>query len=124
MSRYRGNVSKSRIRKESKTIPIWGHPIRGDGLDSGKWFRCWNCGMPNHIDRDALGDSQSRDGVVLTDYSQAIAGGKDEARLGNSLVASVNDSEGNSKEVRYALMISESSYGCRFCHSLNYRGDY
>lgn len=29
--------------------------LPGDLEDAGKWFRCWNCGMPCNIERDQLG---------------------------------------------------------------------
>ena len=94
----------SRLPKESKTIPIYGHPERGDGEDNGKYYRCWNCGFVCNVDRDALGDQSSRSGAAYETYAQVdeygVATGK----------------------TRYK--VSESSTGCPLCHSKNWRGDY
>lgn len=110
--------------KDSRTIAIYGSPERGDGLDSGKWYRCWNCGFLNSIDRNALGDSQSRDGIVITDYATYDGSvTHPEGRLGDSLIAQEQDSEGNPKGIRGSFMVSVNS-GCSFCGTLNWRGDY
>lgn len=122
--RFRGNVAHSKITKDSRRIPVYGDPIRGDGNDYNKWYHCWNCGFLCNVDRNAIGDSQSRDGVVFKDYSQQIAGGKDTAILGDVLIAGENDAEGNPKAVKNSLMVSEDTYGCPFCGTLNWRGDY
>ena len=126
MNRFKVRTSRTntRIHKDSRTIPIWGSPTRGDGLDHGKWFRCWNCGFLCNKDRDALGDSQSRDGVVIEDYAQNPEGRNftGDAILGLGVIASETDSEGD--PIRYPLMISTKSTGCPFCHTLNWRGDY
>ncbi len=122
MRRFRGNISRSTIRHDSRTIPVYGDPERGDGLDAGVWYRCWNCGFLNSTNRNALGDSQSRDGIILKDYSQAGVSG--DLILGKGLIISENDAAGDPKEAVNTLMISESSYGCSLCGTLNYRGDY
>lgn len=128
--RFKGNKSHSRIPKDSRRIPIFGDPVRGNGEDHGKWYRCWNCGFICNSDRDALGDSQSRDGRVLTDYAQQLdlSAIKPQAMLGGiSVVHSVAEygADETAKGVRNAIMVSSSaSSGCPLCGSLNYRGDY
>ena len=125
MGRIRVRYSTKRLRHDSRTLAMYGSPDRGNGLDHGKWFRCWNCKMPNHIERDALGDAYSTDGVVLEDYAQQLTeGGIRETRLNTNLVASENDSNGDPKTVRHSFMVSSGSRGCRFCHTLNWRGDF
>ena len=114
---------RKQIRKDSKTIAIYGSPDRGDGLDHNKWYRCWNCGFLDNTDRNALGDSQSRDGVILSDYAQNPDNSNKEAVLGGNVVALENDSEGNPKETVYSFMVGPNN-GCSFCGSLNYRSDY
>ena len=69
--RYR----KSRIPKDSRTIPIYGDPIKGDGNNDGKYYKCWNCGFVCDVDRDALGDGQSRDGVAINEFIEIAYGG-------------------------------------------------
>ena len=94
----------SRLPKDSKTIPIYGHPERGDGQDSGRYYRCWNCGFVCDTQRDALGDATSRSGAVYETYAQV-------------------DEYGNpTGETRWKP--SESSTGCPMCFTKNWRGDF
>lgn len=119
--KIRVKKSRARLRKESRTIAVWGSPERGDGLDHNKWYRCWNCGWLNNVDKKALGDSQSLDGLTMTEYTPAVYSGA--VRLGESLIAQENDADGNPKTpVRHYKPTSNS--GCGFCGSLNWRGDY
>lgn len=122
--RFRGNIGRSRIAKDSRRIPIYGDPIAGDGEDAGKWFRCWNCGFVCNAERDALGDSQSRHGGAYADYAQSPDGVQREAMLGG--IASIHmATKMGSTAIRNAIMVSSSaSTGCPMCHSLNWRGDY
>lgn len=128
--RFKGNKAHSRIAKDSRRIQLWGDPIRGDGQDHAKWYRCWNCGFICNIERDALGDSQSGSGVVHKDYAQQPDPGtvKLEATLGGiSAVHSISEegADGTAKGVRNAIMVSSSaSSGCPFCSTLNWKGDY
>lgn len=153
--RFKGNKSDRRLRKESRTIPLWGSLERGGGQDHDKWYRCWFCGWTCNDQRDALGDSQSRSGVIHEDYNptlnvvtrnmgvgasgdtttaiidepdrsiySSVAVDGKSAVLGNSLVVGEQDSAGDNKGVRHPIRVSEKSFGCPFCHSLNWRGDY
>lgn len=54
--RHRNRSRK--IRGDSRTIPL-----RGTGEDEGEWFTCWYCGWTNKVGRNALGGSDSRDGI-------------------------------------------------------------
>lgn len=115
-------------QKRSRTIPIYGDPDRGDGLDAGVLFRCWYCGQINNTRNQALGGADSSSGVVYDDYSgnplgctggTAIMGG-----MSLSFIAQENGSDGNPKGVKNAIKCSDSGTGCAFCGSKNYRGDY
>ncbi|MHC4397712.1 MAG: hypothetical protein ACYS1A_18875 [Planctomycetota bacterium] len=136
-ARFRGNIKRSRLPKESRTLPIYGDPIRGDGLDAGIYYRCWHCGFLCNSDRDALGDSQSRSGVRHNDYAQQPDPGYDYAQneagiskknktavLGDAVMAAKNDSDDAPKFVGNAIMVSERLSGCPFCGCKNWRGDY
>jgi len=89
--RSRSYRHRSRIRKESRTIPLYGSPERGNGLDDGRYFRCWNCGFICNIDRDALGGPESRDGLSYEDFPVPVYGAQggvdysNIARLGGSI---------------------------------------
>ena len=87
-SQYR---NRSRLRNESRTIPLYGSVERGNGLDDGRYFRCWNCGFVCNEDRDSLGGSESRDGIYYEDFPIPVYGAdtavdnSDIARLGGSI---------------------------------------
>ena len=149
MTRRRYNTSK-KLRKESRTIPVPagdGH-LRGTNytgiLDDGRFFRCWNCGFINAVDRNSLGGSQSRSGLIhkenaigypspnaegtgtealspdgRTPYQLlAVMGG-----INTSYVALENDPNGTTKPILHSFE-SAVAGGCAFCGSKNYRGDY
>ena len=97
-------MRQTKLRKDSKTIPLKGHPERGDGLDFGKYYRCWHCGFVCNVERDALGDAQSRSGTVTELYNQ---------------VDEYGDANGDQR-----YKVSESSTGCPLCHSRNWLGTY
>lgn len=66
-------VSGYKIR-EARTIPVpakdghlRGLPLEGKTLDDGRFFRCWNCGFINALDRNLLGDAESRSGLTHMD---------------------------------------------------------
>jgi len=129
--RFKGNKSQRKVRSDSRTISLYGDPIRGDGLDAGKWFKCWWCGFTCNKDRDALGDSQSRSGVVHEDYAQKPDYDSRDVTATQALMLSEpqimiaeTDSEGDPKKVKNAIWVSRKSSGCPLCHSLNWRGDY
>lgn len=50
--------SHKRLPKEKRTIRLY-----GEGDDTNKYYRCWNCGFPCKTDRDSLGV----DGTVTTE---------------------------------------------------------
>jgi hypothetical protein len=134
--RFKPARSRGRLRKQSRTIPVQGSFERGGGEDAGVWFRCWNCGFLNKVGVDELGDSQSPSGVIHTDYAQQPDPGynyaQNEAGIATNnltatmdgLVAAELDSAGDAKGVKNAIMVSENIRGCRFCGTLNWRGDY
>ena len=75
---------RSRIRKEARTIPLYGNPDRGNGLDDGRYYRCWNCGFICNIDRDKLGGHG--DGISYEDFPVPFdASLNSVSRLGGSI---------------------------------------
>lgn len=115
--------------KLSRTIPVYGDPDRGGGLDSGVWYRCWYCKQLNSTNKSSLGGSESSDGVVYEDYADnpdygetqgiAVLGG-----ISNTFTAQLNASDGNPAKVKNSIMVSDGGSGCSFCGSRNWRGDY
>lgn len=137
MRSYRAGTSRQ-LRGDSKTIPLEGNRDRGNGEDAGIWYKCWNCGFICKEGRDSLGGSESRSGVVLEDFVETPdrmgVDGKNgnhnsyqlcfDGLINHFHVVMANDSGGNPKKPYHALRVSESSSGCPFCHSKNWRGDY
>lgn len=119
---------RGRIRKESRTIPLYGDRERGNGLDDGRYYRCWNCGFICNVDRDALGGPESGDGksyeafLIPTDpslNSVSRLGGSEEP----STVSLALDIAGDTITETHAIQ-SVINQGCPFCGTLNWRGDY
>jgi hypothetical protein len=137
MSYFRARKSK-KLPRRARTIPLKGHPVRGNGEDHGKWFRCWVCGQRCNVDRDELGDSESRHGKG---YEDTVISPHVTPQTGNSLdgglyrlqgrttknihVMVETDRNGDAlKPNPHAISVKDSGTGCPFCHSLNWRGDY
>jgi len=122
-TRYRGR----KLPKQSRTIPLPASSERGNGLDAGRYFRCWHCGYICNIDRDSLGGAQSQSGVALQEYEPEsdtgvfnvpVFGGLDSA-----YVVPEAGADGAAKEIRRSIEPIVSG-GCPFCGSLNWKGDF
>ena len=113
------NHRSTKPKKESKTIPLYGSPERGDGLDDGRYFECWNCGFICDLDRDTLGDSQSTSDITLKSYQLLDEYGDNVAATGGTK-HTIFEGEGYTT-VRY---IPDVNSGCPFCGTMNWRGDY
>lgn len=113
-----------RLPKDSKTIPLKGNSIRGDGKDHGKYYRCWHCGFICDVDRDELGGPDSRHGVTATEYTQVDQYGNTAyhcvgAHGDTQTVCEANG--GTWSSTRYEPVVGS---GCPFCGTKNWRGDY
>jgi len=124
---------RSRIRRQARTIPLYGDPERGNGLDDGVWYRCWNCGFINSTDRNSLGGPESGDGIVVQDFAVPVHGAETGipysgiARLGGVLapvtIALGVDELGETQPIEEHHLPVVTG-GCSFCGSLNWKGDY
>lgn len=89
LSKYR-HYSHKRLPREKRTLPLY-----GEKDDTGKLFRCWNCGAICNIERERLTTGEyGLGGVVPTTYT---------------------DVDGKTKY--YPNVID----GCWFCGSTNWR---
>jgi len=123
----------SRIRRQARTIPLKGSDERGNGLDAGVWYRCWNCGFICSTDRDSLGGPESGSGVIVQDFAVPVHGAETGipnsgiARLGGVLsqvtLALGVDDLGNTQPIEEHHMPVVSG-GCPFCGTLDWKGDY
>lgn len=120
-SRYPGSTRvryhTKKVKKDSRTIPL-----HGDGEDTGKWYRCWNCGFICNEDRDDLGGSEDRDGnsykVVVSDPYRVGVNTAVLRSITNTFV--VVNTAIQYKNMYYPV----SNSGCPFCGCRNWRGDY
>ena len=112
---------QKRIRKQSKTIPL-----KGNGTDSGKYYRCWNCGFICDIGRDTLGDQDTRNGMRSKAFAprsfpteaadhKSIVGGVEIAHTSCKL-----GSDGTPAGLREDFKPVVSG-GCPFCGTLNWK---
>ena len=121
---YDSHYKKTKLPKDSRTIPEQGNRRRGNGLDFGTMYRCWNCNVICRTDRDALGGPRSSDGVTHTDYYETSDPELDNnIVLKGSFVLMEKGADGEAKEITHSFK-PEISTGCWFCGTLNWRGDY
>ena len=109
-----------RIPKQSRTLPL-----RSEGEDDGKYYRCWNCGFICKDGRDSLGDDNTPDGTVLTDSLNAVTGRPYNAHsieISRVTVLPIAQSDGTAREVTHRFAVSGN--GCPLCHTQNWKGDY
>lgn len=123
---------KQTLPKDSRTIPLYGSKDRGDGLDFGKYFTCWFCGFTCDVERDALGDAESRLGISFEETLLPSFGPDGTDSLSSIPVLSGPvtgfhtalelDAAGDPKGIVYNFDVK--GIGCPLCHGLNWRGDY
>lgn len=123
MARYKSQYHTRKLPKQSKTIPLYGDKDRGNGLDFGRFFRCWNCGWT--VDIWESSHSGTPPGTGYTDGSsledsfinnQSILGGLDEIFVSLELSA-----DGTPKTIAHYLE-SVISGGCPLCGTKNWLG--
>ena len=143
-----------RIRGDSRRIPVRSKDnyTESNGVDdrgdTGKLFRCWNCGFVCDSDKNELGDKESKSGVSHQIYDQkyssdnsnttdgstrqigdAIHGDNNGVPLLKMLVIRTghvihqSDAAGDNVTVQINWE-PDITGGCPFCGSRNWRGDY
>ncbi len=98
--------------------------IRVDGAkeDDGQWFKCWNCGFMNNINRNMLGDgeglSYSGGSVDLESHANQANPSKNYLMniSGKSVLLNLNPVFTERHNIG-----SDAVSGCSFCGSLNWR---
>lgn len=115
-----------KLKKEARTRPIPGHFDYGDGKDSGKYYRCWNCGFPCDVDRDMLGGPDDRPNLnpepyrLIGQYGTNLRGGASDNSCSRDHLV---DSMTGIGYTTYRYKVEVDS-GCPFCGTLNWRGDH
>ena len=101
----------------------------GEFEDSGKWYRCWNCGFINNIDRNQVADSftggdnsqvQEYDGLTPTAFG---TGDPRYAMLALGF-GSIRLMQLDASGAVMTPQVSRSTKitgGCSFCGCLNYK---
>lgn len=115
---------RTRLPKESRTIPQEGNRFRGNRLDFGIIFRCWHCGFLCRKDRETLEGSRGTAGDDHEDYNLAS-----DPSINNTLVVDGTQvimelgADGNPKEIMHNFK-SVISKGCPQCGCTNWLGKY
>ena len=131
---FSGAARQRKLRKESRTIPV-----KGSGDDSGKYFRCWNCGFVCDVRRDELGGRNSVGGISHEVYEEtnstifpdgAEHGVNEDGHalstlsvLGKGLISLKQGMDGSSQGID-KVWVPVITGGCPMCGTRNYRGDY
>lgn len=113
--------TKQRLPRRARTIPL-------KGSESGKWFKCWNCGFICNEDRDDSSGSTAGDNH--TDFHSPSLGfveNGDEDRMltldGPDFYHTIlaQNADGTAKTIVHEHQ-SNVTKGCPMCGSTNYRG--
>ena len=121
-SKY-NEIRRHPVPKRKRSIKI-----AGSGEDDGKWYRCWNCGFINNVDRNLTGDGNGNAyeiGVIPSTYPNGQTSHGD---TGTPLSINMNLHGRFVMLNTTGLIFSErhnvGSYaerGCSFCGCENYR---
>ena len=143
--RTRGDSRRIPVRSRDNVTESNGIDDRGD---TGKLFRCWNCGFPCNSDRDGLGDKDSKAAVSPQIYDQKYSSDNDNTTDGSTRqIGSPIHGDNNGVPLLRMLVVRTGHVihkkdaagdnvaiahnwepnvtgGCPFCGSRNWRGDY
>jgi len=113
MSRY------GTIRKSARPIP--GNKVKADGKDYRKYYRCVYCGFVCNIERDKLGESNSKCCEALPlSYGGIITCGQGTGYP--CVLMELGPDEEYKAIVSTKKFVSKG--GCPACGSLNWQGNY
>ncbi len=123
--------ASKRILGSSRSIPLFGSSDRGDGQDSGRHYRCWNCGWICNKDRDSLAGYPAGTGTEdYIQYSEIVLNslnGEDsisasEDSIDNYHVSLKYGEDGVTPETVVHAFKSVISSGCPFCGTTAWLG--
>lgn len=123
--KLRINHRSKKLRKESRTISIFGSADRGDGRDSKRYWECWHCGFVCDVERDYLGGAEERATVKPIAYDQTeddLSTAKYHCEGAAGATQTLCEAAGGTwSKKRYKPSVDS---GCPFCGSPNWRGDF
>lgn len=112
------------VKGDSRTLPV-----KGKGLDDGRYSRCWNCGFVCDAQRDRLGDGNSLSGNTAHEFITVNELGHrydDDPRSAMICI--------DSPKVHFEAICTPTGprhdlepvvgNGCPMCGTPNWRGDY
>lgn len=143
-----------KLRGNSRTLPVRSRDnyTESNGVDdrgdTGKYFRCWNCGFVCNSDRDELGDKDSKAAVSTQIYDQKYSSDNENTTDGSTRqigspihgdndgvpllkmltlrsghVIHKKDAAGDNVKIRHNWEPKVTG-GCPFCGTRNWRGDH
>lgn len=102
--------------------------LYGEKDDTGKWYRCWNCGMRVHADRTARVDSMGNGVVVeyVTDAADlpavtTVGSADGSVWLTESMPQAITITSNGELEAVARPVSIDVEAGCPFCGTLNWR---
>ena len=122
--RVRVRHRSRKVRSDSRTIPLWGAKDRGDGEDHDRYWKCWHCGFTCDVQRDELGDSESRTQINMKADALVDDVGDSTGYCFGAAGTNQTLCEANGGTWTTSRFEPEVTTGCRFCGSKNWRGDY
>lgn len=89
--------------------------LRGSGDDDGKYYRCWNCGFTNNVDRNVVGDGEGLTYTINTlPNEQNVNLGYEISTSGEAVLID------SAVQEKHAIS-AHSQAGCALCGSMNYK---
>jgi hypothetical protein len=143
-----------RLRGDSRTLPVRSEPnyTESNGVDdqgdTGKLYRCWNCGFICNADRDELGDEDTKAAISFQIYDQVYSSDNNNTTDGSTRqIGDIIHGHNSGVPLLQMLVIRtghaihqadaagdnvavqvnwepDITGGCPFCGSRNWRGDY
>ena len=117
-----------RLPRQKRVIVLWGDPVKGDGQDYGRYYRCWNCGFIIDSERTTTGEGS---GVAILEASTPAPGASPVYGAASAIavldggithyqVALPQQADGTAQPIRHTFSATASA-GCPFCGTKNWR---
>lgn len=124
MPRYTHTNRSKKLRRESKTLPVKGHKDYGDGIDDGKWFKCWNCGFLCNSEDNELGGPNELNEIKPIAYTQVDDKGVEKFHCEGKAGKTQTICEAAGGTWTSTAYKPGRRAGCPLCGTLNWKGEY
>ncbi len=117
VSKY-AQISVKRLPRQKQTLPLW-----GANEDTGKYFRCWNCGFICNRERDQVGLGSGVNVLDFPGYNPDLQTGTEQgiAILEDNHVCMRNGPDNLPDSVQRHDHYPDVVAGCPFCGTKNWK---